>query len=243
MLSMLLPHERSGHCHALTRGVFLSTFSDSHGASSIEWLLLVIDYHIEKMISKPVSGPRSPNSQEDIRGRRTPHDARLAKAVRETGWPLLETWEASPLEAGTVIVYSHNLFHRGNHRRDEHETWASNPRYMFRFFIYRTHDPVPAAAAATLATCTAELEPEHHWRPPSGQDPLTGVDLQDVSSDITAVWTYHSHWLRTGGAVSPSAPMKEDVEARLVRRLSVQLQRKNQPAEVVRIGAGRSIGS
>jgi hypothetical protein len=37
--------------------------------------------------------------------------------------------------------------------------------------------------------------------------------------------------------------MKEDVEARLVRRLSVQLQRKNQPAEVVRIGAGRSIGS
>ena len=103
----------------------------------------------------------------------------------------------------------------------------------------RDESLVPAAAAAT---CTAELKPEHHWRPPSGHDPLTGVDLQDVSSDITAVWTYHSHWLRTGGAVSPSVPLKEDVEARLVRRLSVQLQRKNQPSEVVRIGAGRSIG-
>ena len=79
------------------------------------------DYHIEKMISQPVSGPRSPNSEEDIRSRRTPHDVRLAKAVKETGWPLLKTWEAAPLKAGSVIIYSHNLFHRGNHRRDAHD--------------------------------------------------------------------------------------------------------------------------
>jgi hypothetical protein len=42
------------------------------------------------------------------------------RAVEETGWPLLRTWEATPLEAGSVVIYSHNLFHRGNHRRDEH---------------------------------------------------------------------------------------------------------------------------
>jgi hypothetical protein len=215
-------------------------------------MLTVTDYHIEKMISQPVSGPHSPNSQEDIRARRTPHDVRLAKAVKETGWPLLKTWEAAPLEAGSVIIYSHNLFHRGNHRRDSHENWARNPRYMFRFFIFRTHEPAPIPKTAAAA--------EHME---NTIDRLTGVDLREASSewsegvidrsDITAVWAYHSSWLRNCGEVVPTCTasilridlvaQQQQSEAKLLMRLSRQLERKHQPAEVARIGAAYKLAA
>ena len=196
--------------------------------------LLATDYHIEKMIAQPVSGPTSPNSQRDIRERRTPHDIRLATAVEETGWPLLKTWEAAPLQAGSVIIYSHNLFHRGNHRRDAHEGWKSNPRYMFRFFVFRTHEPTP-----TLVPAAA---PEHMNH---SIDWLTGVDVSEASSDITVVWEYQSTWLRNYGGSSPpaSVPPQQQSVATLVKRLAKQLEMKHQPAEVARIGAAYKLAA
>lgn len=70
---------------------------------------LDFNYQIEGLEGVDVSGPNSSYSREDIVGRRTAHDARMDAAVRGTGWPLVRQFEAAPLEAGTVILYSHNV--------------------------------------------------------------------------------------------------------------------------------------
>ena len=43
----------------------------------------------------------------------------MEKAVSQLNWPLVSSFELAPLRAGSVVLYSHNIFHRGNHRRDD----------------------------------------------------------------------------------------------------------------------------
>jgi len=103
---------------------------------------------------------------------------------------LVEPFEAALLSAGSVILYSHNMFHRGNHRRDDWRTWQDNPRFMWRFWIYRTTDP-------NQPTNQDLLDSEVDWNN-LGKDPLTNIDLTSVGQDVTTVWRYRYHWTQTG---------------------------------------------
>ncbi|MEM7110900.1 MAG: HEAT repeat domain-containing protein [Chloroflexota bacterium] len=197
---------------------------------------LDFDYVISGMERVPVSGPDSQYDVEDIVQRRTAHDIRMREAVTKTGWPLVKQLEAAPLRAGSIILYSHNTFHRGNHRRDDWRRWRDNPRFMWRFFLYRTMD-----------AASAEDEPfvEPTWDKP-GVDPLTQIDLTGVSDDLTAVWRYHHHWLKTGQAPPPRpavAQMTPNEREHEAARLFNQLHAKYDEAEPTRIGAAYQLAS
>ena len=43
----------------------------------------------------------------------------------------MQSFEVASLCTGSVVLYSHNTFHRGNHRRDDWRTWEDNPRFMY----------------------------------------------------------------------------------------------------------------
>ena len=146
------------------------------------------------MEAEPVSGPDPCHSREEIVERRTAHDVRMREAVEHTGWPLVSTLEAAPLRAGSVVSYSHNTFHRGNHRRDDWNTWKDNPRFMWRFWLYRTSEPDDDVAPT-----------EMDWNA-LGVDPLSQADLSTASDDVTTVWRYHYHWLHTGQGTAPPYP-------------------------------------
>lgn len=148
---------------------------------------LDFNYQLIGMEHVPVSGPRSRYGSEAIESGATEHDVRMRQAPLATGWPLMNPFEVAPLAAGSVVIYSHNLFHRGNHRRDPFASWKPNPRFMWRFWLYRTHDPQPAAAPLV-------------WRAPV-QDPCTGLDLSPGHNVLEAVWAHQAHWL--AGAATP----------------------------------------
>ena len=40
----------------------------------------------------------------------TAHDARMREAVTNLKWPLVQPFEAAPLRAGSIVLYSHNMF-------------------------------------------------------------------------------------------------------------------------------------
>ncbi len=172
-------------------------------------------YQLSGMETHPASGPRSRYATDDIVHRRTEHDRRMRDAVEALQWPLNRPWEAAPLQAGSIVIYSHNLIHRGNHRRDDWRTWKDNPRFMWRFWLYRTTEP------------SGEAVP---WEVP-GQDSLTGVSRADAPTDMHEVWRHQSHWLRTGHAPPPATDSAKPKE--LARRL----RHKEDRAEPVRIGA------
>ena len=174
-------------------------------------------YHLNGMERVPVSGPKSAYDAADMRARRTPHDERMRQAVADTGWPLMQPFEVAPLLAGSVVLYSHNLFHRGNHRRDDWRGWAARPRFMWRFWLYRTTQPEPAGSVA-----------EVDWRSPA-VDALTGLEVGTATPDATAVWRYQYHWLRRGAAPPPAADQAE--------ALCEQLHAMHEEAEPARIGA------
>ena len=88
-------------------------------------------YQLSGMEGQPVSGPDSQYDRGDIVHRRTAHDVRLREAVTNLKWPLVQSFEVAPLRTGSVVLYSHNTFHRGNHRRDDWRTWEDNPRFMY----------------------------------------------------------------------------------------------------------------
>ncbi|MDA0710191.1 MAG: phytanoyl-CoA dioxygenase family protein [bacterium] len=187
---------------------------------------LDFNYQLEGMERLPISGPDSKYDREDIVNRATAHDIRMRDAVTNLKWPLVHSFEAGPLRAGSVVFYSHNTFHRGNHRRDAWQTWADYPRFMWRFYLYRTTEPRSAI------TPTQPI-----W---AGVDPLTGTDLTGVSEDVTAVWRYHDHWMRTG----QPPPVRPEDASRSARdrekeadRLFAQLHQKGEEAEPARIGA------
>jgi hypothetical protein len=197
---------------------------------------LDFDYQLSGMESEPVSGADSKYNIDDIIQSRTAHDVRMRDAVTNTGWPLVKTFEAAPLRAGSVVLYSHNTFHRGNHRRDDWRTWQDNPRFMWRFWLYRTTDPVSAGSAPPA---------EVHWNSP-GMDPLTNIDLSEAGEDITVVWRYHHYWMKTGQTPPPRpgitviSPEERKKEA---DRLFAQLHAKYDEAEPARIGAAYKLAS
>ena len=190
---------------------------------------LDFDYHISGMERVPVSGPDSEYDEEDIVHRCTEHDVRMREAVANLNWPLVRTYEAAPLRAGSIVIYSHNTFHRGNHRRDDWRTWEENPRFMWRFMLYRTTDPAPGNRS----------NEEIDWTD-GGTDPLTGIDLSEVPEDVTAVWRYHNYWMQTW---RPPPPRPETValeaggRSKEAERLYDRLLAKGDEAEPVRIGA------
>ena len=186
------------------------------------------------MQSEHVSGPQSKYNIEDIVNQRTAHDIRMRDAVTNTQWPLVLPFEAEPLRAGSVIIYSHNTFHRGNHRRDDWRTWDDNPRFMWRFWLYRTTDPSPNGSTT--------LVPMNDL----GIDPITSVNLSEAPDDATEVWRYHHHWIKTGQAPPPrpesesASPRKKEREA---ETLFEQLHTKYDEAEPARIGAAYKLAS
>jgi hypothetical protein len=194
---------------------------------------LDFNYQLSRMESEPVSGPDSKYSREEIVERRTAHDIRMREAVEHTGWPLVSTLEAAPLRAGSVVFYSHNTFHRGNHRRDDWNTWKDNPRFMWRFWLYRTSEPNASAPA------------EINWNS-LGVDPLSQADLTTASDDVTTVWRYHYHWLHTGQAPAPrpdAAALDAAARESEAKALYAQLQSMGEANEAVRMGAAYKLAS
>jgi len=187
---------------------------------------LDFNYHLKGMEARPVSGPNSAYDPDDIVNRRTDHDLRMRQAITDLQWPLVKPFEAAPLSAGSVILYSHNMFHRGNHRRDDWRTWQDNPRFMWRFWIYRTTDP-------NQLTNQDLLDSKVDWNN-LGKDPLTNIDLNSVGRDVTVVWRYHYHWTQTGKGPSPLAL---SIDHKETEKLADQLRLKNDLAEPERIGA------
>jgi hypothetical protein len=197
---------------------------------------LDFSYHISGMEGQPISGPDSKYDVEDIAAQRTAHDIRMRDAVTNTGWPLVKQLEAAPLRAGSIVFYSHNTFHRGNHRRDDWRTWPDNPRFMWRFWIYRTSDPTWAKTSAPVETNWSQL----------GTDPLTGVDLSQVGDDITSVWRYHEHWIQTGATPPPrpqTAALSAADRTAEAERLFAQLHTKGESAEPARMGAAYKLAA
>ena len=192
-------------------------------------------YHLSGMEGQPVSGPDSQYDPSDIVHRRTAHDVRMREAVTNLKWPLVQSFEAAPLRAGSVVLYSHNTFHRGNHRRDDWRTWQDNPRFMWRFWIYRTTDPANSNGSPT----------EVRWNG-LGVDPLTHIDRSAASDDVTSVWRYHHHWIQMGQKPPPrpeaAALSSADREAE-ASRLFTQLHAKGEEAEPARIGAAYKLAS
>lgn len=182
-------------------------------------------YQVGGMERLPVSGPNSTYDVEDVVNRRTAHDIRMRDAVANTGWPLVVPFEASPLKAGSVVLYSHNLFHRGNHRRDDWRTWKGTPRFMWRFWLYRTTDP------------DGEAPEEVDWRA-LGIDDMTRVDLTQAPDDATVLWRHHHHWLHTG-----RPPRRSAGRHRNPNGLAAELYATGEAAETNRIGAAYKLAS
>ena len=182
-------------------------------------------YQVSGMERTPISGPDSKYASNDIVDRRTPHDIRMRQAILNTGWPLVAQFEAAPLKAGSVILYSHNLFHRGNHRRDDWRLWKERPRFMWRFWLYRTTDP------------DGETPDEIDW-PALGVDEMTDVDLAPAPDDATVVWHHHHHWLHTG-----RPPARREGDGHDGSAVAGQLYAKGEAAEPARIGAAYKLAS
>ena len=184
---------------------------------------LDFDYMLSGMERRPVSGPDSKYEIDEIVNARTPHDIRMREAVTDTGWPLVKSFEAAPLRAGSVLLYSHNTFHRGNHRRDDWRTWKDNPRFMWRFWLYRTTEP------------NADSAEDVDWTA-VGPDRLTGIDTAKANDDVTVLWRYHHHWIRTGKSPATlETPERKRVET--AEELRTRLYAEGEDQEPTRIGA------
>ena len=185
-------------------------------------------YQLNGMERVPISGPRSEYDLEDIRNQRTAHDVRMREAVEKLNWPLNRTFEVGPLDAGSVVLYSHNLLHRGNHRRDDWNTWRNRPRFMWRFWLYRTTEPGEE-----------ELEMPRFEESDLSVDPMTGVDRRGADADVLAVWNCQQHWIYTGRT---RCDAKHDLnahsqEAKAIARLTENLYLFDDQNEPKRIGA------
>ncbi|MEZ4621863.1 MAG: phytanoyl-CoA dioxygenase family protein [Caldilineaceae bacterium] len=193
-------------------------------------------YVLAGMEREPVSGPDSKYALDEIVNGNTAHDIRMREAVTKTGWPLVYSFAAAPLRAGSVVLYSHNTFHRGNHRRDDWRTWQDNPRFMWRFWIYRTTDVEEPDHDSTTKISWQNL----------GVDPMTNLDLSGVSDDITSVWRYHYHWLKSTQTPPPppeAAALSATARESMGEELYAQLHAKGDEAEPARIGAAYKLAA
>lgn len=184
-------------------------------------------YQLDGMERVPVAGPKSPYSVEEITNRQTDHDERLRNAVLSLNWPLNQPFEVGPLKAGSIVLYSHNLLHRGNHRRDAWESWRDNPRFMWRFWLYRTtesYGPKPTSL---------------NWRK-LGSDELTGVNRASLDAGLEATWNYHWRWMHTGSSdrehrsQKTPRPAVSASELKVLREQMLGLGDENEPS---RLGA------
>lgn len=181
-------------------------------------------YQLNGMERIPISGPHSDYSLDDIRNKSTTHDLRMRNAVENLNWPLNQPFEVGPLKAGSVILYSHNLLHRGNHRRDDWKTWRDTPRFMWRFWLYRTTDP------------DEQMDPVQTFELAKlGLDSMTKVDQSCADEDVIAVWNYHNRWMRNGCTETPVA--KNSVDLTLITSLQSQLYGLGEQNEPKRVGA------
>ncbi len=175
---------------------------------------LDFDYQVS-MEREPISGPRSQYSREEVVQKRTRHDVRMREAVLNLNWPLCRPFEAGPLDAGSVVLYSHNLIHRGNHRRDDFENWKQHPRFMWRFWLYRTRQP---NRKVSLPLTIGE------------HDPVTDLALTDLTSDVVTLWQHQYEWSQTGRTLL--VPSNDDHA-----QLGQQLLTKGDQHEPQRVGA------
>lgn len=184
-------------------------------------------YQLDGMERVPVSGPKSPYSAEEITRQQTAHDERLRNAVLNLNWPLNQPYEVGPLKAGSVVLYSHNFLHRGNHRRDAWETWRDSPRFMWRFWLYRTTEsdgPRPTSL---------------NWRN-LGPDDLTGVERSSLNDGLEATWNYHWKWMHTGSSDRGGKCKETSIPALSATQLEEhrqQLLSVGDENEPIRIGA------
>jgi len=186
---------------------------------------LDFNYMLSGMEGESVSGPKSEYTFEDIANGTTVHDKRMNDAIKNTEWPLVKQFQVSPIKAGSVVLYSHNTFHRGNHRRDHYSTWHDNPRFMWRFYIYRTTD----SFSENIMTKN-RLE----------YDPLVELDLSKVSENVKVLWDYHEHWTNHGNTPNPLEYFSELNESQLLSKadkLYAQILLKGDRHEPQRIGA------
>ncbi|MCY4128485.1 MAG: HEAT repeat domain-containing protein [Gammaproteobacteria bacterium] len=184
---------------------------------------LDFDFQLDGMEHIPISGPNSKYAVEDIVNLTTDHDIRMRNAVLDLEWPLCQTYEVGPLKAGSVVLYSHNLLHRRNHRTDDWRTWSANPRFMWRFWLYRTTEP-----AAGEPSYPEELNLPH-------RDELTGQEIDGVGEDVRSLWRYQYNWSRTGEGPSSYAENRTDFKE--PSSLSKRLRLKGDTNEPNRVGA------
>ncbi len=188
-------------------------------------------YLIEGLEKVPVNGPDSKYDSEDILHRRTHHDHRMSDAVSNLKWPLVTSFEVAPIHAGTVLMYSHNTFHRANHRRDDWRQWQGNPRFMWRFWIYRTNEP---DGQPTEAIDWNQLE----------RDPLTNIQFSEVNSTTQSVWNYHKYWMETGKSPKPKLTKASASKLRLIAEdLIDKILAKGDENEPNRIGAAYQLAA
>jgi hypothetical protein len=130
-------------------------------------------------------------------------DRRLDSAVAGTQWPLVHQVKLC-VPAGSVVLMNPNCFHRGQRRSDDPSLWVENPRYMWRFWMYRTTEPPQAPAS--------DPSPSEHenacMRLLPAVDPLTGIPLD--SPESTAVWEPIFAWAT--GAAPPSVATHQPTE-------------------------------
>ena len=188
---------------------------------------LDFDFQLNGMERIPISGPNSTYDVEDIVNQTTDHDVRMRNAVLDLQWPLCQTYEVGPLKAGSVVLYSHNLLHRRNHRIDDWQVWEEHPRFMWRFWLYRTTDP-----SEDQVTDSVQL------RLPR-RDNLTGQELDRVNEDVLSIWRYQFSWSKTGKG--PSSTSKNRKDAQSPSELEERLELKGDTNEPARLGAAHRL--
>ena len=78
-------------------------------------------------------------------------DQRLSSAITKLKWPLVHPHSVT-IPAGSAVPASHNLYHRASRRTDPEHVRDESPRFMWRCWCYRTHEPSRAPAGTTLTS-------------------------------------------------------------------------------------------
>eukprot|EP01044_Picomonas_judraskeda_P002346 COSAG03_NODE_166_length_11291_cov_15.762866_2_plen_579_part_00 len=161
-------------------------------------------------------------------------DRRLQAAVDSLDWPFTRQVKVC-VPAGSIVLMPQNLFHRRTRRLDEEARRADHPRIMWRFWLYRTTEPVSQTESRS-----AELD----WC--GLQDTISRANLSLTTTDQKVVWDTVIAWMR--GEAPPSgavyrvqnrSPQEEQDE---LRALSARLRSRGEGMEVVRVGAAYVLG-
>ena len=139
------------------------------------------------------------------------------------------------LKAGSVVIYSHNLFHRGNHRRDDWRTWKD------RRALHVAILAVPDDRSRKV------VQPDDIDWNAIGIDPMTGVDLGQCAGRRDGAVASPSH---TGFTPeSPPTPRPETrafssgTRKREAQELFARLHAPGDVNESRRIGAAYKLAS